>query len=72
MDTVQERVKSARRAAYSIMGAGMHGLNGVGPEIAALQYRTYVLPTLTYGLETLVLNSKEMAALSAFHRKNLR
>ena len=54
------------------MGAGMHGLNGVGPEIAALQYRTYVLPTLTYGLETLVLGSKELAALSAFHRKNLR
>ena len=42
-DTIEARVKSARRTAYSLMGAGMHGLNGIGPEIAALQYATYVL-----------------------------
>jgi len=71
-DTVEARVKSARRTAYSLMGAGMHGLNGIGPEIAALQYATYVLPTLIYGLETLTLNPNEIKSLSTYHRKNLR
>ena len=65
-------MKSARRTAYSLMGAGMHGLNGIGPEIAALQYATYVLPTLIYGLETLTLNPNEIKNLSTYHRKNLR
>jgi hypothetical protein len=54
------------------MGAGFHGLNGIGPEVASLVYRTYVLPTLTYGLQALVLSDKEKEVLSAYHRKNIR
>ena len=29
--TIQERVKLGRRAMYSLMGACLYGLNGVGP-----------------------------------------
>ena len=72
MNTVLDRIKSARRAAYSLMGAGMHGLNGTGPEVALIQYSTYVLPTLLYGLEALNINEAETNILAAFHRKNIR
>ena len=72
MDTVHERVKSARRATYSLMGAGLHGLNGVGPEVALMQYKIYVIPILLYGLESLVLNPKEIETLEIYHRTCLR
>jgi hypothetical protein len=72
IDTVNDRVKSARRAAYSLMGAGLHGLNGVGPEVAIIQYKVYIIPILLYGLEALVLNSKELEILELYHRTNLR
>ena len=35
-DTVSERVKTARRTSYSILGAGLHGLNGTGPEVTLI------------------------------------
>ena len=72
LDTVHDRIQKARRASYSLMGAGLCGLNGVGPEVALLQYKTYVLPTLLYGLEAIVLGKTEMELLEAYHRKNLR
>ena len=71
-DTMNSRIINARRAMYSLMGAGLHGLNGVGPEVAMVQYNTYVLPTLLYGLEALILNHSEVEELSKFHRKNIR
>jgi hypothetical protein len=70
--TVEERIKGARRAAYALMGAGLHGLNGTGPEVSLIQYSTYVIPTLLYGLEALVLGKTEMKSLEDYHRKNLR
>jgi hypothetical protein len=72
IDTIHERVKSARRASYSLMGAGLHGLNGVGPEVAFLQYKVYVIPILLYGLESLVLSPKELETLEIYHRTCLR
>ena len=72
MDTVQDRVSKARRAAYSLMGAGFHGYNGVGPEVASIQYTTYIVPTLLYGLEALVLEDKELQILECYHRRTLR
>ena len=65
VDTVLERIKSAHRATYSLMGAGMYGLNGAGPEVSLLDYKKYVLPILLYGLEALVLSSKETDSLKS-------
>ena len=33
--TVDERIQSARRCAYSLMGAGLHGQNGVNPVVSS-------------------------------------
>lgn len=71
-DTIQMRIRDARRTAYSLMGAGLCGLNGTGPEVAITLYATYVLPQLLYGLETLVLTEKELATIEVYHRRNLR
>lgn len=71
-DTIEARITDARRTAYSLMGAGLCGLNGCGPEAAIRLYTTYVLPVLLYGLEALVLQDKELSILEHFHRRNLR
>lgn len=72
VDTIDDRIKAARRAAFGLMGAGLYGLNGVGAEIAVLQYNIYVIPTMLYALEALVLSDTEMGRMSNYHRKNLR
>jgi hypothetical protein len=71
-DTILMRIKDARRTAYSLLGAGLCGLNGSGPEVALTLYSTYVLPQLLYGLETLVLKTSEIEELNKYHRRNLR
>ena len=44
----------------------------VGPEVATLQFSTYVLKTLLYGLEATILGTTETEILAACHRKNLQ
>jgi hypothetical protein len=70
--TIQNRVQTARRTGYSLMGAGYHGLNGVGPEVGRHLWLTYVQPRLLYGLESLILSRKELDDLENYLRINLR
>ena len=37
VETVEDKIKMARRAAYISMEGGLCGLNGVGPEVVTLQ-----------------------------------
>jgi hypothetical protein len=72
MPVIKERIKSARRAAYRLMGAGFHGVNGVAPLATRKMWTMYVVPVLTYGLESLILNPQDIAALEAYQRESLK
>ncbi|CAC5378742.1 unnamed protein product [Mytilus coruscus] len=52
--TVNENIKKARRAMYSLMGTGLHGENGLDSKTSISIIRTYILSILTYGLEILL------------------
>ena len=39
---IQENIKKARRTMYSLMGAGLHGINGLTPTAALHIYNTYM------------------------------
>ena len=71
MATVDDRVMQARRVAYRLRGVGLVGYIGVGSDVAIIEYNTYVIPTLLYGLKALVLDRKEVEKLEVYHRKNL-
>src|SRR5260221_8582224 len=71
-ETVDHRILTARRTMYALMGAGFHGLNGLPVPTCLHLYQTYVLPRLTYGLETINLRKSELLALETFHRFALR
>ena len=51
---VQENIKKARRTIYSLMGAGLHGENGLDPDTSIHLLQTYVIPILVYGLEVVL------------------
>lgn len=54
------------------MGAGLHGLNGVSPEVTVTLVNIYVLPAVMYGLETTRLTETDYATLEKYHRTLLR
>ena len=64
---IQERISKARRTAGALLGAGLHGSNGVGTNVALQIYNTYVLPVYLFGLEAIVLGPKCISLLEAYH-----
>ena len=45
---------------YSLMGAGLHGINGINPLIAWKLWRTFVVPRMLYEIETLKITTTDM------------
>ena len=70
--TIDERIQSARRCAYSLMGAGLHGQNGVNPLVSFTMWNVFILPCLLYGLDVLTLVKSDIAKITQFHKKFLK
>ena len=70
--TVDARIQTARRTIFALAGAGVYGFNGVSPITSKKLLDIYVLPRLTYGLETLTLKSREIEPMETFYRESLR
>ena len=69
---VDESIKAARRTTYSLLGAGLHGNNGLDPIASSKTIQLYVTPRLVHGLDAAVLPRKDMDKMEAFYRKLLR
>ena len=70
--TIEARITLARQTAYGLMGAGLHGLNGVSPSVCVKILNIYVCPRLIFGLDSLVLSTEDMKLLEKTYRKYLR
>lgn len=70
--TVSQNITKARRAVYAMMGSGLHGLNGLHPKASTKLWNIYILPRLTYGLESLQLTAGNIEELERFQRKTMR
>ena len=57
---VSERIKLARRTLYALMGAYLRGYNGVNPKVGIKLWNMYVSPRLLFGLESVVLKTKDL------------
>ncbi len=66
------KVESARKTAYALMGVGLHGINGLDPGTAVHLVKTYILPKLLYGLDSVILRRKDIDELETYYRKLLR
>ena len=54
-----------------MINTGVHGANGLNPEISFKIYQCYVVPRLLFGLEVLPITATQMSILSRFHISNL-
>jgi 5'-3' exonuclease len=71
-ELVQTRITTARKTVFALMGAGLHGLNGVNPKVAIHLIQIYVMPRLLYGLEITSLRQNEMQKLESYLKKLLK
>jgi hypothetical protein len=69
---IQDKLKSARRTVYGLIGTGLHGVNGLDPQTGIRIYNLYVLPKLLYGLDVIDTNKTQRKKLEHFHLAMLR
>ena len=69
---VEDRTSSARKTFYSMMGSGLHGLNGLPVKTSTRLYNAYVIPRALYGLEAIRSTDTALDKLVKFHRYALR
>jgi hypothetical protein len=69
---VEHNIQRARRAAYALMGAGMHGVNGLHIRLNLKLWNCYVLPRLLYGLEVLPMTQSGLDQVDAYQRQTMR
>ena len=67
-----DKLSVGRRALYALLGAGLHGLNGLHPKVSYHIYSIYILPRILSGLECVVLGKGDEQALEKFHLSTLK
>ena len=69
---IDEAIKAARKTAYSLMGAGFLGLNGIYPYVGLKLRNLYIKPRLLCGLECLTLRKQDIQRLCQYQKKILK
>ena len=65
---ITSRIQRGRRTLYALLGAGLHGKNGINPEVSFKIYTTFCRPRIIYGLEAVTLTK----GLLSFERRLLK
>ncbi len=69
---IMSNIKKARGALYSLMGAGLHGKNGLPQDTCIHPYKIYVSPILTYGLGIFSTDENDIKPLEQFQKTTLK
>ncbi|CAC5381939.1 unnamed protein product [Mytilus coruscus] len=70
-EVVNKRITTARKTVYSLMGAGLHGLNGVNPKVSVHLIKIYVIPRLLCGSDVISLSNTDIQKMELFFRQLL-
>ena len=70
--TIDAKLASGRSALYGLMGAGLHGVNGLNPMVSIHIMNIYIIPIMTYGLEAMILPQKCIESIEISFRRTLR
>ncbi|CAC5367025.1 unnamed protein product [Mytilus coruscus] len=71
-ETTEQNITKSKRAAYSLMSAGMHGENGLDPITSLHLIKTFIQPILTYGLDVILPTSSNLLKLEKFQKQLLK
>ena len=69
---VTHNIQMARCTVYSLMGSGLHGENGLDPEMSIHLLQTYILPVLIYGLEVVLPKANLMEKLERANKQFIK
>ena len=69
---LKKDIQKAQPTMYSLMGAGLHGENGLDPETAVSLLQTYVFTVLYYGMEIITPTDKALNRLEVQQKKILK
>ena len=69
---IDRKIELGRRTAYSLLGAGIHGFNGLKQDNKAHIWNTFVVPRILYGLEVSMISQKDVKKLEQFQNKCLK
>jgi hypothetical protein len=70
--TVDTRLRVGRNTLYALLGAGLHGVNGINPMVSHHIYQIYVVPRILYSLEMINLTTPILNKLETAHRTFLK
>jgi hypothetical protein len=70
---ITSRIQRGRRTLYAllVLGAGLHGKNGLNPDVSFKIYTTFCRPRIIYGLEAVTLTKGGEQELLSFERRLL-
>ena len=63
---IERKIELGRRTAYSLLGAGFHGFNGLKQDNKAHIWNTFVVPRILYGLEVSMISQIGVKKLDKF------
>ena len=66
--TIQQNITKGRKAAYRLLGAGLHGKYGLPPEVLRNMFQAYVVPVLCYGLEIVLPDGRHLETIEKEYR----
>ncbi|KAK3093570.1 hypothetical protein FSP39_017535 [Pinctada imbricata] len=69
---IENAVSLGRRTLYSLMGAGLHGYNGISPTVGIKMWNIFMKPRILYGLESLTLKPQDVKPLTLYHKRFLK
>ena len=69
---VSRLIQSASSMAYQMLGAGLHGHNGLDAGASLKTVTTYVIPRLLHGLDAVVLSKQDLKEIDMYHKRLLR
>ena len=69
---IQEKISTARRAAYALIPAGIHGEGGISPYSSASIIQSRVLQVLLSGLDSVILSKTDIDKLNVYYNSLIR
>jgi hypothetical protein len=67
--SISKNIQKGRATTYSLMGADMHGINGIKPTVSLQMWEIFAKPRMLFGLETITLSTEDFKKLESYQTK---
>lgn len=65
-------IQKSRKTIYALMGAGVHGMNGINPVVSRKIWDRYNIPRCTHGLDIQICSTEELQKIQLHEHQYLK